>query len=147
MPYSSPTSFGDLSRTTVTDSVGVGGVTVTSGLTTVIAAPSVTVNVGERVLITGHCHATKGATAGNTITKLFKSSGTGELDWLTNSSGVFGVMDPNVPISGLYVAYYCYMSKVVTAGTLVLAVQASSAGSNSSVGQGGATIQVEVLRA
>jgi hypothetical protein len=130
------------------DQVGtsnVGAVTILVGMTTLVSlATTVDVAIGDRILVTAVVNATKGATGGNIYAQLVKSAGT--------SAGFFhqaaaALLDErNVPAGLLGRASVCGVWLVTVAGTLTFTWQASSAGSNSTVGIGGAEVRYWVMR-
>lgn len=144
--YDSGQSLNNLVVQTVSGTVS-SPVTVSTSLINVVSAPSVTVTAGQTLQVRTHIHITKGGTAGLTQTKVYQSAGTAVLDWLDNAGSVAcGHQWPSHAANILGVHFAFDELKVTTGGTCTLTIEALSNGSDSTVGNGGATIQVKVFR-
>ena len=119
-------------------------VTVTALGVPIVSLPSITVAVGDRVLVYASLLATKGATAGNDSIWVSQSAGTAVGTFLHNYSilkhieSVLANGDLAIVLAGVF--------KITGAGTLTLRLDGDSAGSDSSVAAGNADIHALVLR-
>lgn len=140
--------FADLIVSTDEQTVG-SSVTVLSSLTDVVSSSSLTLTAGQYLAVWGHIHLTKGGTAGQTTEKVYQSAGTAVLEWLSNAGSVTAFMNTpgNHAANVLWARSFGWeILKVTTGGTATITIQASSAGSNGTVGLGGATIKTIILR-
>ena len=119
-------------------------VTVTAVTTEIVSLPSMTVAVGDRVLVYASLLATKGATAGSVSVWVSQAAGTAVGTFLHNYSilrhieSVLASGDLSLVLAGVY--------KITAAGTLTLRLNGDSQGSNSSVTGNSADIHALVLR-
>lgn len=105
-----------------------------------------TVTAGDRIQVTGQARTMiKGATAGITGISLAQKSGTATTVFMHDDNSL-DIQDSNVPISGSAGLQVNGTIKVTGSGTLVLILSATSAGSNSSMGDGLAQIYAYFIR-
>ena len=121
-----------------------GAVTVTALGVAIVSLPSMTVAVGDRVLVYASLLAVKGATAGDDSVWVSQAAGTAVGTFLHNYSILKHI--ESVLASGNLAIVLAGVFKITGAGTLTLRLDGDSAGSDSTVSAGAADIHALVLR-
>jgi hypothetical protein len=121
-----------------------GAVTVNAVGVTIVALPSMTVAVGDRVLVYSRVNLTKGATAGITTNTILKTSGTAVVVAYNDFVNVLLEVYQNA--SEALTMKSAGLFKVTTAGTLTLGLRAASNGSDGTVAIGDGQLHALVLR-
>ncbi len=127
----------------VTNTVAV---TVTAAQTIVVSSASVTVALGDRLLIFGEAFLTKGATAGRTEIVLQNTGGTGLVTGPRHLSSAGGDVEQSQTASGGLLFGCGTIYHVDNAGTITMSVVMTSAGSNGTVAIGDCGIHLIVLQ-
>lgn len=124
-----------------------GIITVTASTTLIAELPSMTVAVGDRIMIGVFLQIAKGATAGLTRIRTYKQSGTATIvfgnDYSEGDEALYQDASPIIPdfrFSATYIA------RVTVAGTLVLSFNAASGGSDGTVAAGAGQLYALVLK-
>lgn len=121
-----------------------GVITVAVGVTTIVDVASMNVINGDRILITGLCESTKGATAGSTLIEIMQASGTATI--LTYNGRTELRMNSYDQASEVAYRTLSGIIKVTGTGTLVLRMRGLSNGSDSSVAPSGGQFHALVLK-
>lgn len=121
-----------------------GFVTITAGGVIVCSLASINVAAQDRLLTFLWLEALKGVTAGDTTAEVLQSGGTAVIEFNHDANAVFDRKYINANATAdMLVAV---MIKVVTAGTLTLALWATSAGSNSQASAGTGQLYTLAMR-
>lgn len=115
-----------------------------TGFTVIAALASMSVVADDRIIVLGDVETTKGATGGLTDIRILKASGTAtilfgnDLGDIQDGKNIAANITHRHNLSGVI--------KVSGSGTLVLAIQGQSAGSNSTVAIGTGQLYALVIR-
>lgn len=121
-----------------------GVVTVLSTTTTIVSLASLTVAIGDLVLIEAQSTLNKGATTGIDSVGVGKTAGTATIAWENNQTSIFDTI--NIGASQPYEAHLSGIARVTGAGTVTFSLQATSQGSNSTVPIDGGQLHGKLLR-
>ncbi|HWO56528.1 MAG TPA: hypothetical protein VNN55_03065 [bacterium] len=121
-----------------------GGLTIPSGMTTIVSLSPMTVKAGDLILVWGETSFTVGATTTQIRVRIIKTAG----DAVIASNDTDGGIDstPQFVQSGISECALAGAFSVTTGGTVTLSLRASSAGADSTAINNGCGLRALVLR-